>query len=500
MYADVHSSAHLQVTAIYKEKCVPAPSWKRIVAAMKELLTVKRAWAEIFACAVVAALLPANLRAQQGSVLPAVQASMQPASGASAPGPATAMPITLEDAMARARALSPTLQAALANAGIAAEAVTQARAANLPTISANTQYLYTEGNGTAAARYIANNGVHEYIAQGVAHQTFSAALLIDHRRSALLAAVARDQAAIAQRGLVVTVVQSYAGLVAANGKLQAADQELDAAQTFLQVTQQLEQGGEVAHADVVKAQIQVDDSKVGAGSAQLAREQARLELALLIFPDIHQPFRVSDDPAQMLQLPAFTEAEARAREANPDLDAAQDTERAAKKEVASARAGYLPTVTFDAFYGIDANQFAARTFTSTGPIDNLGYSGLLSLNLPIFNWGATHSLVKQAEYRQHQAATELSYAQRTLNADLEQFYLAAQEAKSEMELRQRAAADAQQSRDLTLLQYKAGMNTALEVVNAESTLSVEQTAYYDAESRYAVALANLATLTGSLHP
>ncbi len=445
------------------------------------------------------ALLPlAACPAQQTISAPGLDAAK--AQGAALALPPSAPELSLDEALRRARTLSPALSAALNNAAMAAEAVTQARAANLPTISANSQYLYTEGNGTASARYIANNGVHEYIAQSDAHQTLSAALLIDHRRATLLAAVARDQAEIAQRGLVVAVVQNYADVVAANGKLLAAEQQLDAAQTFLQVTQQLEQGGEVAHADAVKAQIQVDDSKVAFSSAQLAQEQARLGLALLTFPDVHQPFRVSEDPAQMLQLPAFTEAEAQARRANPDLDAARNTERAAKAEVASARAGYLPTITFDAFYGIDANQFAARTLTSTGPIDNLGYSGLLSLNLPIFNWGATHSQVKQAEYRQHQAATELSYAQRTLNAELEQFYLAAQEAKSEMEMRKQAAADAQQSRDLTLLQYKAGMNTALEVVNAESTLSLEQTAYYDAESRYAVALANLATLTGSLHP
>ncbi len=416
----------------------------------------------------------------------------------SAPGPV--IEVSVEDAIRRARALSPVLETALTNVRIAAEAVTQARAANLPIVSANSQFLYTQGNGTPAARFIANNGVHEYIAQGDAHENLSVALLIDHRRATLLAAVARDQAEIARRGLVVTVVQSYAGLVAADGKRKSAEEALDAAQKFLHVTQQLEQGGEVARADVVKAQIQVEDSKVAEQSARLMWEQARLALALLIFPDVNQAFKVSDDPAQMLQVPAFAEAQAKARQANPDIDAARNTERAARKDVDAAWAGYLPTISVDAFYGIDANQFAARTQTVDGPVDNLGYSGLFSFNLPIFNWGATHSLVKQAKYRQQQAATALSYAQRKLHADLEQYYLAAEEAESEMDMRKEATAEAVQSRDLTLLQYKAGMNTALEVVNAETTLSTEQTAYYDAESRYAVALANLATLTGSLQP
>jgi outer membrane protein TolC len=447
-----------------------------------------------------AALLPATMFARQVNANPDAAAPPRVSALPTSPSPGPVIAVTLEDAIRRARLLSPALETALTNAKIAAEAVVQARAANLPTISANSQYLYTQGNGTPAARFVANNGVHEYIAQGDAHEVLSAALLIDRRHSALLVAVARDQAEIARRGLVVAVVQSYAGFVAADGKRKSAEEALDAAKNFLRITQELEQGGEVARADVVKAQIQVEDSEVAEQGARLAWEQQRLGLALLIFPDVNQAFHISDDPAQMLEVPAFAEAQAKARQANPDIDAARNTARAAKKDVEAAWAGYLPTFSIDALYGIDANQFAARTQTVDGPIDNLGYSGLFSVNLPIFNWGETHSQVKQAEYRQQQATTALSYAQRKLHADLEQYYLAAEEAESEMDLRKQATAEAVQSRDLTLLQYKAGMNTALEVVNAENTLSLEQTAYYDAESRYAIALANLATVTGSLRP
>ena len=448
--------------------------------------------------AAVAAGLGGLLLASLGSnSIFAQVATPAPATLASAPG--TPLLVTLDDAIARARKLSPTLVTALTNVKIAAETTVQARAANLPTVSANSQYLYTQGNGTIAARFIANNGVHEYIAQADVHQTISAPLLIDARRSAVLQAVARDEAVIAQRGLIVTVVQSYAALAAANGKQQALEEALDAAQQFLKTTEELEAGGEVAHADVIKARIQKDDSQVALEDAGLVTEQARLALALLIFPDVNQVFRVVEDPAQILQLPAFAEAEAQARQDNPEIGAARDTERAASEDVASAWAGYLPSFTFDYFYGIDANQFAARTRQADGnDIQNLGYSALASVSVPIFNWGATHSRVKQAEYRKQQATVELSYAQRKLSADLQQFYGEARLAKQEIAIRQGSVTDAEQSRKLILLQYKAGEATALEVVNAEATVSLEKNAYYDAETRLATALATLATLTGSL--
>ena len=49
---------------------------------------------------------------------------------------------------------------------------------------------------------------------------------------------------------------------------------------------------------------------------------------------------------------------------------------------------------------------------------------------------------------------------------------------------------------LTLLRYQAGEANALEVVDAQSTLAQARNAYDDGLARFAVALANLQTLTG----
>ena len=117
--------------------------------------------------------------------------------------------LTLTDAIQRASAMSPALRQAMTIEKIAAEKPTQTRAANLPTVSSNSQYLYTQGNGTPSARYVANNGVHEYIAQVNVHQSLSLANVALYRQSIMASALARDQTEIAQRGLTVTVVQSW---------------------------------------------------------------------------------------------------------------------------------------------------------------------------------------------------------------------------------------------------------------------------------------------------
>lgn len=422
------------------------------------------------------------------------------------PNPDVTLYITLKDAIKRARVLSPAVQLAVTNAKVAAEKPSQAFSSNLPTVSSNSQYLYTEGNGTPSARYIANNGVHEYIAQVDVHQSLSLANIIFYRKSIAAAALSRDRLEIARRGLVVAVVQAYSTLVAAKQKYRTEQESAQAAEKFLKVTRQLEQGGEVAHADVVKAQIQYDDSQIALQDTIWAGETARAELAMMLFPDINQRFDVVDDPAQVLSLPDIAEVKVEARHNNPSLDAAFKADRVAIEDVKAAKAEYLPTMTLDYFYGIDANHFAETTPSNPRvdpelhgmPIQNLGYSALASLTVPIWNWGRTRSRVKSAEILESKSELDLQFAQRKLISNLERFYGEAKVAQSAIEIRRQAVASAADSQKLTMLQYKAGDATALEVVSAQTILARERNALSDAEMHYAMALANLSTLTGSL--
>src|SRR5260370_33096391 len=81
--------------------------------------------------------------------------------------------LTLQDALARAKANDPQFRSALTDLGVAHQDTLQSRPQLLPNVHYNMQYIYTQGNGTATGRFLANNGVHEYIAQGNVHQALS---------------------------------------------------------------------------------------------------------------------------------------------------------------------------------------------------------------------------------------------------------------------------------------------------------------------------------------
>ena len=129
---------------------------------------------------------------------------------------------------------------------------------------------------------------------------------------------------------------------------------------------------------------------------------------------------------------------------------------------------------------------------------NLGSSASATLNIPIWNWGATQSRVKQAELRRSQADRELSLAHRKLLAEIKSLYSEAETALNELGGLSRSAELAEESLRLTTLRYKNGEATVLEVVDSQTTFAQTSSAYQDGAVRYRVALANLQTLTGVL--
>jgi outer membrane protein TolC len=415
------------------------------------------------------------------------------AAAASAP-----ISITLEDALARTRKNSTVLQGALTDAALAHEDYTQARAALLPSVTYDNGLLYTQGNGTGGVRYIANNAVHEYTSQGNVHETLDVADFATLRRASAAAAAARARAEIASRGLVVTVVQSYFAVLAAQSKSELAQKTASEGEQFFKLTQDLERGGEVAHSDVIKAELQMHDRQRQLQESQLALVNARLDLAVLLFPNFNDNFALADDLHADVALPTLAEVQQQAARDNPDVRAALETVHEAGHDVTAARAGYLPSLTLDYFYGIDAAQFAANSIIDGRRFQNLGSSAAATLNIPVWNWGATQSHVKQAELRRTQAQRELSLAQRKLLAEIRSSYAEAETARNELSDLARSAELAAESLRLTTLRYKGGEATVLEVVDAQTSFATANSGYQDGALRYRVALANLQTLTGVL--
>ena len=416
--------------------------------------------------------------------------------GQAAPPAVGSLTIDLAQALARARQYAGQIQSANLTLSQAAQDRVQARAAALPQFSALSQYIHTQANGTSSGVFVSNDGVHVFNDQGVAHQDVLPLFLkAEQQRAAAAEAVARAKVDIASRGLNAVVIQDYYAIADAQRKLDNATLSLTEARQFLDISQKQESGGEVAHYDVVKAQLQLQQRQVDLNEAQTVLAKAKIALGVLIFPDFTAEYSVKDDLDQADPVPPLPEIRTQAVATNPDVKAASAAVDEAGYEVNVAHYGYLPTVALDVFYGINANQFAIHN-----PDGQLlpGNVAQVTVNVPVWNWGATKSKVKQAELRQDQAKLDLSLTQRQLQAALASAHAEAEGALGQVGFLRQVQDYAADALKLVLLRYQAGEATAFEVTDAQSTVKQARDAYDDGLARYRVALANLRTLMGTL--
>jgi outer membrane protein TolC len=451
-------------------------------------------------CGVILAATSISAKAQQPPI-----AATNPAS------PAQVISISLDEAITRARANEPAFASAYAASRVAALDRSIARAALLPNAVYHNQFLYTQpalaatGSGTTGAlpaatvsspstpRFIANNAVHEYTSLGVVNETIGLQQITAVSRAGAVAAMASAELEIASRGLVSTVVGLFYNSLAADRKLDVAQRAADEASNFSTLTQRRESAREVARADVIKAQLQQQQRDRDLANAALQAQKARLDLAVLLFPDPRSPFTLVA-PTQPVLAPR-ADVEAAAAKLNPELQSALASLRVSNLDVTAAKAAYLPDLGLNFAYGIDAPQFATH-----GPdgVHNLGYAASATLDIPIWDWFSTQHRVRQSQIIRDAARVNLSATQRRLIAQLDEFYAEAELAGKQLKSLQDSVNTAQESLRLTRLRYTAGEATVLEVVDAQTSLTAAELAREDGTIRYQTALANLQMLTGTI--
>lgn len=430
----------------------------------------------------------------------------QPASSGQAANAPAAF-ISLQEAIQRAKANEPNLTAAVAAAKSAAADSAIARSALLPGVIYHNQYLYTQsahgptqsGNASTSASgnqpiFIANNGVHEYISQAAVTETIGVQQIAQARQASAAAEAAAAQLEVARRGLVASVIQLYYGALSSTRRRQVAERALDEARHFTELTQNREAAREAAHADVVKAQLAEQQRTRELADAVNAETKAHLELAILLFPDPMTGYALDESPA-LAPLASFEDVSAAASKNNPDLKYALASLRASKLDVTAARAAYLPDLSLGVNYGIDAAQFAVNNQDGT---HNLGYSAQATLDIPVWDWLATHNRVKQKEARRDAAQVALTAAQRHLIANIAEDYNEASTARAQLQSLEQSVDTARESLRLTRLRYEAGEATVFEVVDAQTSLVDTENTCEDGLMRYESALGNLQTLTGTL--
>jgi outer membrane protein TolC len=421
-------------------------------------------------------------------------------SGANAqiPSPSPA-PLTLDEVLRLANTQASSFQTALLNERIAAEDVRQARAAFLPKVSTPLSYIYTSpalGLPPGEPRvqsFIANNAISEYEAVVNVSGDFDIAgrLRATLARNQALLAAAHAGTEVARRALAQAVIESYFGLALANAQRRAAETNLAAAEEFEHITSLLLSGGEIASVDLTRAQLQTATRRDEFERARVNEEVAAGALRVFVGYEFTRPIGATD---LTLALPIASEYQQfRAEDVSrrPEFTQLEQQLRAARQDMRIARADRLPSLSYSLNGGFDTDSLKGPRLK-----EHTGVSAAISLNVPVFDWGASRSRERQARLRVEVAENERTLA---LRGFTQQFYAARAQAASaaaRIDVARDAVAKAQDNVAASIARYRAGEAQIVEVTDAQTTLVEQRNALYQAIFDYQTALARLRQATG----
>lgn len=431
--------------------------------------------------------------------------------------PASAADDLLE-AYELARQGDPQLAAAEARAAAAAAAVDQTRAALLPQISGQASVQEQRGDSESVGTQPDPNNPGSVIfgrATGSSDtRTRSYGVnvrqtIYDHadytrlRAARAQAAQAEAQRLAAEQSLGVRVARAYfdvltaiESLASARAQEAAAKRQLDQAETRLEV-------GLAPITDVHEARASFDGARANAIAAATRLDDSREALAEITgtptgsLKGLGTDYQPKLDDTEGLQ--AWVD---KALADNPALQAAALALDAAQANVATARAGHLPTLDLTGGWNDSTTSGSRSNGSFTFPADGAsdGTSVGITLNVPIFSGGAVRAGVRSALANRDAIAEQLEQERRGVARKTRNAYRSLAAGAAEVEARRLAVVSAKAALEAGEAGLEVGTRTVVDVLLAQQTLFAAQTQFAQARHNFLVNELTLKQAAGSLVP
>lgn len=398
--------------------------------------------------------------------------------------------LTIDEAIALALNTASIYQQSKLDERISAEDVRQARASFFPQFTMPLTYFGTtpsryrvEGEPLVNS-YVSSSAINETIAlfQASGEIDISGRLRASLRRSRYLLEAARAGTVAARRALVLNTIDSYYNLVLARQRRRLAEETLSLAEGFVKVVQGREQRGEDESdgADGLRSRSQVAtrrDELEQARVGELAAMDILRVLTGVNFATGIDVTRIAQDLPTASDFNSYTEEMLKSR---PELAQIDAQKSAAKAEASTARRERLPQLSYTINGGFDAADFRPLTRYEGG-------SALVSLNIPVFDFGASKSREAQAHLRAQSLDMQRELTVRLLQQEFYTARATALSALTRIRETEVGANEAQKSMMLILAQYRTKKLNITDVVDAQAAYADARMAYFQAIIDYRTA-------------
>jgi len=264
--------------------------------------------------------------------------------------------------------------------------------------------------------------------------------------------------------VILSVGYAYLQSVADAARIDTVTAQVQTAQALYDQASDQVKAGTSPAIDGLRAQVELKTRQQQLIQAKNDFAIAKLSLARVIGLAPGQQFELSDKtPYQPFAGMTVEEALKRAYDSRADFQAALADVRAADYERKGATAGYLPSVSLSADYGL------------AGTLPNISAHGVFdvrgTLTIPIFQGGRVHGEVLEADARLEQSRQRLENVRAQVDQDVRTALLNLESGEEQVAVAQSNVDLAEQTLAQARDRFKAGVTDTVEVVQAQEAVA-----------------------------
>jgi len=403
-------------------------------------------------------------------------------------------PLTLDAALAYGAEHNPALLRASESIREQEGVLIQARASQLPSLTASGSYTRTEDSLLESPFYEKRSWSIDVTARQLLYAGGGPRAQIRSERERLEAARLGFTAVL--NDTMLALRQQFHVVLLDREIIAVHEEALRVLEMALQQAHARRDVGTGSDFDVLRAEVSVANEKPALirarNACRVAQDQLRVTLGAPAVKGVVTDLDVRGSLALPRRNGDLEAALSAARAQRPELARQNRLIAAAEQGVTSARSGYLPTVNALAGY-----EWVGPSLTTTPDNHLKGWAAGVQSSWAIFDGRATAAKVRQSQSRLKQAKLSETELQLSVDLDVRQAFSALTEADELLVSSEKVVDQARESLRLAQTRLQAGTATQLDILQAQSALTDARSNLAQAQYSYIVATFSLQRAVGS---
>jgi outer membrane protein TolC len=296
--------------------------------------------------------------------------------------------------------------------------------------------------------------------------------------------------------------KAYWTLVAVDGKIDMLKAYMAQMDSIYAQTERSVKTGLATASDLLRIEARRSDIAYNLKKALNGREMCRLSMCRLIGVDSDTQIVLTDTNINVVE-PEILSADISQR---PELEMLNLSIKANEQQVKMAKADYLPTIGLALGYFRYGNIKTVSSYTldngtsgkySSTTNDGLGM-GMLSVKIPIFNWGTTGKKVTKAKLELQKSQVDLSKNQRLLTLQAQQAITNVYDGYDLVKSARVALNQAEENLSNMQARYKVSLCPMIDLLDAQSQWQQAKSNLLEASAQYKIYQTEYLRVTGQL--